>query len=177
MTRRRRWSWPTASRSWIAAGWCSSTAPAALLAAPATPFVAGFIGHATRVPGEVRDGVLGFGALPLPPLQVALPDGAACAFLRPRDVVAMPPGCGVAEPAGDGAGAVIRLLRATAEGELRLVVEVGGIALDAVLPPGEQDWPVRGGPCRLRLCAAQVFGADGTRAEARPLTAELALPC
>ena len=53
--------------------------PAALLAAPATPFVAGFVGHATRVPGEVRDGVLGFGALPLPPLQVALPDGAACA--------------------------------------------------------------------------------------------------
>ena len=152
--------------------------PAALLAEPATPFVAGFVGHATRVQGEVRDGVLGFGALPLPPLQVALPDGAACAFLRPRDVVAMPPGCGVAEPArrrsrrGDPP--------ATCNGGGRVAPGGGGGRHRAGGRPaarGTPDWPVRGGPCRLRLCAAQVFGADGTRAEARPATAELALPC
>ena len=134
-------------------------APPALLAAPASPFVAGFIGHAARIEGEVEDGVLRFGALPLPPLRVALPDGRATAYLRAREVVALP---------GAG-GAVVQLVRATAEGELRLVVEAGGLALDAVPGGAAPGWPARGAPCRLHVEAAQVFAADGTRAPGQPL--------
>jgi sulfate transport system ATP-binding protein len=134
-------------------------APPALLAAPASPFVAGFIGHATRLEGMVQGGVLRFGTLPLPPLRVALPDGRATAYLRPREVVALP---------GAGGG-VVQLIRATAEGELRLVVEAGGLALDAVLGEGGAGWPVRGAPCRLHITAAQVFAGDGTRALGRTL--------
>ncbi|WP_431270967.1 sulfate/molybdate ABC transporter ATP-binding protein [Dankookia sp. P2] len=135
-------------------------APPALLAAPASPFVAGFIGHATRLEGKVQGGLLRFGALPLPPLRVALPDGRATAYLRAREVVALP---------GTG-GAVVQLVRATAEGELRLVVEAGGLALDAM--PGEAmpGLPARGAPCRLHITAAQVFAADGARAPGQPLT-------
>ena len=142
-------------------------APSALLAAPASPFVAGFIGHATRLEGEVRNGLLRFGTLPLPPLRVALPDGHATAYLRPREVVAQP---------GEG-GAVVSLIRATAEGELRVVVEAGGLALDAVLAAGPAGWPARGAPCRLHIATAQVFAADGTRALGRPLEAEPVASC
>jgi sulfate transport system ATP-binding protein len=139
--------------------------PAGLLAAPATPFVAGFIGQATRLEGEVRAGVLRFGTLPLPPLRVALPDGAAIAFVRPRDVLAERP--------EDQKGAVIQLLRTTAEGEVRAVVDAGGVALDAMLSATEEGWPARGTTCRLRIITAQVFGLTGLRAMARPLAAVL----
>ena len=69
----------------------------------------------------------GFGALPLPPLRVALPDGRPPPILRPRRGGGAP---------GGRAAAWCSLIRATAEGELRLVVEAGGMALDAVLGCG-----------------------------------------
>uniref|UniRef100_UPI001F0206B8 sulfate/molybdate ABC transporter ATP-binding protein n=1 Tax=Falsiroseomonas oryziterrae TaxID=2911368 RepID=UPI001F0206B8 len=75
--------------------------PTALLEAPATPFVAGFVGEAARLPGSVRHGVLQFDPLPLPPLRVALPDGPAEAFIRPHELLA-----------GPGEGAALRLVRA-----------------------------------------------------------------
>ncbi|RAI60912.1 sulfate/molybdate ABC transporter ATP-binding protein [Roseicella frigidaeris] len=141
--------------------------PAALLAAPATPFVAGFIGHAARLEGEVRAGVLRFGSLPLPPLRAALPDGPATAFLRPGAVVAE----ALAEAPGGAPPAAIELLRVTAEGERRAVLTLGGVTLEARLAPGSEARAARGAPCRLHIAGAQVFGAGGGRAEARPLRA------
>ncbi|MDO9710575.1 sulfate/molybdate ABC transporter ATP-binding protein [Paracraurococcus lichenis] len=136
--------------------------PAMLLSAPATPFVAGFVGEVARLSGMVCGGVLRFAVSALPPLRVELPDGPATAFLRPREAEALP---------GPG-GAAIRLLRATAEGELRAVVEAGGVTLDTLLAPDPPGWAARGAPCRLRIASAQVFGADGARALARPHAAE-----
>ena len=106
--------------------------------------------------------------LPLPPLRVALPDGRATAYLRPREVVAQP---------GEG-GAVVSLVRATAEGELR--AGGGGRRPGAGCGAGAgrpRDWPARGAPCRLHIAAAQVFAADGTRALGRPLEAEPVASC
>jgi sulfate transport system ATP-binding protein len=135
--------------------------PARLLAAPATAFVAGFVGGATRLDCVVQAGVARFDPLPLPPLRVALPDGPALAFLRPHDV-----------QAGPGEGALIRMLRADGDGGWRAVVEAGPAQLDAVLSP-EAGWARRGGPCRLSLRGAQVFAADGTSAPAVPLVARV----
>ena len=137
-------------------------APAALLAAPVTPFVAGFLGEATRVDGHVEHGLL---HLPgLPPLRVALPDGLATAFLRPRDVTAVPDRHGEART---------RLLRVSPDGEVRAVVEVAeGVVIDAVVAPGA-PLPVRGAGCRVLLGAAQVFAADGSRTLAAPTAARV----
>ncbi|WP_149538924.1 sulfate/molybdate ABC transporter ATP-binding protein [Siccirubricoccus phaeus] len=137
--------------------------PSALLAAPATPFVAGFLGEAARLEGQVAGGVLRFRLPGLPPLAVALPDGPATAFLRPREVVA--------HPAPEGP--LIRLVRATAEGEARLVVELAeDVTLDAVATPHgavQGEWPRRQAACRLEITGAQVFGAGGARGMAGAL--------
>jgi sulfate transport system ATP-binding protein len=140
--------------------------PAALLAQPETAFVAGFVGGATRLPGQVEAGVLRFGPVPLPPLRVALPDGPAQVFLRPRDVSAAP-----AEE-GHG-GAVIRLLHPLPDGGARAVVELAGATLDAMLP-ANSAWAQRGAPCRLHLLGAQVFGSTGAAVQAAPLVQVLA---
>jgi sulfate transport system ATP-binding protein len=137
--------------------------PGTLLETPASPFVAGFVGEATRLAGVVRGGVLHLDPLPLPPLRVALPDGAAEAFIRPHEL-----------QAGPGEGAVLRLLRAEGGAEQRAVVEAGGATLDAVLHPGGA-WASRGASCRLHLRGAQVFGAGGSRARAAPLVERAAL--
>jgi sulfate transport system ATP-binding protein len=131
--------------------------PAALLDAPATPFVAGFVGDAARVGCTIRGGVAHFDPLPLPPLRAPLPDGAATAFLRPRDLQAVP-----------GEGARLQLLRVEPGGQARAVIEAGGVTLDAVLQP-PLGWAVRGAGCRLQLRSAQIFGAPGERAWATPL--------
>jgi sulfate transport system ATP-binding protein len=130
--------------------------PATLLEHPASAFVAGFVGEAARLPCQVSGGVARFDPLPLPPLRVALPDGAAEAFIRPHELLAT-----------QGEGATLRLLRAEAGGTPRAVVEAGGATLDAQLQPG--PWALRGGTCRLQLRGAQVFGAAGGRARAQPL--------
>jgi len=135
--------------------------PSELLDAPATPFVAGFIGDAARLDCTVRAGVAHFEPLPLPPVRVALPDGAAIAFIRPHDLVAVP-----------GEGAVLQSLRAS-QGEARVVVDAGGNTLDAVLQ-APSGWARRGTPCRLQLRGAQVFGTDGSRAAAAPLVEQAA---
>ncbi|MGG5821111.1 sulfate/molybdate ABC transporter ATP-binding protein [Falsiroseomonas sp. HW251] len=136
--------------------------PATLLAAPATPFVAGFVGEAARIACAVRQGVVHFDPLPLPPLRVMLPDGSAEAFVRPHDLVASP-----------GDSAVLRGLRA-GHGEARAIVEAGDANLDAVVHP-LGPWARRGAPCRLHLRGAQVFGADGTSARAVPLAERAAV--
>ncbi|MGG5890916.1 hypothetical protein ACLF3G_27915 [Falsiroseomonas sp. HC035] len=140
--------------------------PATLLSYPASPFVAGFVGGATRLAGQVEGGVLRFGELPLPPLRVALPDGPAQAFLRPRDLSVSPP-----EDAAHGA--TISLLHPQADGTARAVVQAGSATLEAALPAGA-IWARRGTTCRLHLHGAQAFGADGAVAEATPLVQAMA---
>jgi sulfate transport system ATP-binding protein len=137
--------------------------PAALLRAPATAFVAGFVGGATRVGCTVRGGVAHFDPLPLPPVRVALPDGQAQAFLRPADVVAR-------RAAGP---ATVRMLREDGAGRPMVVAEAGEVLLDASTAPGEHIH--RGDPCRLTLRGGMVFGAGGARAELAPLQAAVAI--
>ena len=121
--------------------------PAELYERPATRFVAGFLGEANRLDCEVRGGQAHFGPLPLPPVEAALPDGPALAFLRAHDLLASP---------GEGPWAV-RQARQDPRG-LRLQVSAGGDGpvLD-VLP--EPDWREarRGDSCTLRLLSASVF--------------------
>ncbi|MFC0388959.1 sulfate/molybdate ABC transporter ATP-binding protein [Muricoccus vinaceus] len=127
---------------------------AALLRAPATAFVAGFVGDAARLPCAVRGGVARFDPLPIAPIAAALPDGPATAFARPGEMVA-----------GRGAGeARVRLMREEVEGPARLVVQAGPAVLDAVAAPGASF--AKGDPCLLSLRGAHVFAADGTRTRA-----------
>lgn len=121
--------------------------PGAILARPASAFVAGFLGEANRLDCAVRGGQAYFGALPLPPVEAALPDGPAQAFLRAHDLVARP---------GEGPWVVCQA-RQDPRG-LRLQVSVGGEGpvLDAMPEP---DWREarRGDRCTLRLLSAAVF--------------------
>ncbi|MDU7520803.1 MAG: ATP-binding cassette domain-containing protein [Roseomonas mucosa] len=121
--------------------------PGAILARPASAFVAGFLGEANRLGCEVRGGQAHFAPLPLPPVAVALPDGPALAFLRAHDLVASP---------GEGPW-VVRQARQDPRG-LRLQVSAGGDGPVLDVTP-EPDWREarRGDACTLRLLSAAVF--------------------
>ena len=121
--------------------------PGAILARPASAFVAGFLGEANRLGCEVRGGQAHFAPLPLPPVAVALPDGPALAFLRAHDLVARP---------GEGPW-VVRQARQDPRG-LRLQVSAGGDGPVLDVTP-EPDWREarRGDACTLRLLSAAVF--------------------
>ncbi|PZW50834.1 sulfate transport system ATP-binding protein [Humitalea rosea] len=140
--------------------------PSAVMTRPATPFVAGFLGDATRLEGQVAAGVLHVARLPRAPLRVALADGPATAFLRPRDVVVTPAG----RDAGNG---VIRHASAAPDAQMRCVVEVNGVQLDALATNGA-GWMVRGAACQVTIRGALVFGAagPGVMAEAEAAPAE-----
>lgn len=118
-----------------------------LLEAPANEFVAGFVGEATRLPGEVRAGLLHLALPGLDPIGVALPDGPARLFLRPGDAWAEP---------GPGAG----LVRARLGG--RVLVALGDTCLQAM----EAARLERGDACRIALRGGWVFSACGLRAHA-----------
>jgi sulfate transport system ATP-binding protein len=118
--------------------------PAELLERPATPFVAGFIGDAARLPCRVAGGVAHFDGLPIAPLPTPLPDGPAIAFIRPAELMAEP-----------GGAATVRLLRPQGGGELHLVVEAAGHVLDARAAPGATL--ARGDRCRLLPRGGRVF--------------------
>ncbi len=59
--------------------------PDDILDHPATPFVAGFVGEAVRVPAEVRDGVLQIGAQRVR-APAGQPSGKVDLFVRPLDL-------------------------------------------------------------------------------------------
>jgi sulfate transport system ATP-binding protein len=124
---------------------------AALLAEPASPFVAAFVGEATRLDCSVRDGVVHFEAPSLAPLRAALPDGPALAFVQAHDIVA---------EAGPGE-ARVRVVRQTADGRRLLVVQAGDVMLDATGSAGAAMTP--GDACRLTLRGGHLFAADGNR--------------
>jgi sulfate transport system ATP-binding protein len=122
-------------------------APRELLEAPANEFVAGFVGEATRLTGEVRGGVLHLALPGLDAIPVALPDGPARLFLRPGDAVA---------EAGPGAGRVQARLNG------RVLLALGETSLEAT-----EAAPLdRGDTCRIALRGGWVFGDAGQRAKA-----------
>ncbi|GGJ07385.1 sulfate/molybdate ABC transporter ATP-binding protein [Neoroseomonas lacus] len=128
-----------------------------LLRDPATPFVAGFLGEASRLDCQVRGGVAHFDPLPLPPLRVALPDGEAQAFLRPEDIAVL---------AGTGQG-ILRAVRNVTDDRARVIVDLEGILLDGTAASGRA--PQRNVPCRVALRGGIVFASNGQRARGEPL--------
>ncbi|EFH12377.1 sulfate/molybdate ABC transporter ATP-binding protein [Teichococcus cervicalis] len=128
--------------------------PAALVAGPASAFVAGFLGHATRLPAQLRQGVLHFDTLPLPPLpREALrgplpPEGPVQAFIRAHDWQ-------VAPAAAPEANARLRSLR-PAGGHDHAELDLADIVVEAESPAGMF---AAGQPCRLSARAARIFPA------------------
>ncbi|WP_421993034.1 sulfate/molybdate ABC transporter ATP-binding protein [Roseococcus sp.] len=122
--------------------------PRALLEAPATEFVAGFLGEATRLPLRIRDGRARAAEFGLDDIAVELPDGEAVLFLRPHEVWIEP------APAGQG---IVRFVRPEGAGGLRVLVEIGGHMIEGVSGAGI----ARGDACRLRPQAGTVFLAGG----------------
>nr|WP_282571879.1 ATP-binding cassette domain-containing protein [Roseomonas acroporae] len=122
--------------------------PAAVLARPADPFVAGFLGDANRLECAVAGGMARFALPGLSPLPApGVPDGPGLAFARPVEVLASPAGSN---------GRVVTV-RPDARG-LRVVVAVGPAELEAV---AASDWPApqRGAACGVQVVSAQVFAA------------------
>jgi sulfate transport system ATP-binding protein len=123
----------------------------AILDAPATAFVAGFVGQANALKGRVEGRLFRFGEASLPAPAIA--DGAAIAFVRP-DQLAL-------AAAGD-TGFEVTLHRVTPRGPL--------IWLDAAAPDGQlieaallrESAPAftPGGVHRLAMRGGQVFADD-----------------
>jgi sulfate transport system ATP-binding protein len=118
-------------------------APADVLERPATAFVAGFVGEANRLEGEVREDAFQSDGVRLPALGVA--PGPAVAFIRPHE---LQPGSG---------------LRARVS---RLIVRGPVIAVEGVLEGGaplewalsrEAEIPAVGQTVELQVRSAQVF--------------------
>ncbi|NMJ41507.1 ATP-binding cassette domain-containing protein [Roseomonas sp. JC162] len=126
--------------------------PRALLDDPATAFVAGFIGEANRLRGEVRGGWLQIRDLPVPAVRVAVGDGSAEVFVRPEDLV-------VEASTGCDGGVEVALVRAE-RSRTRVVLRCGAAMLDGVSDhPDDQVAPgMRVGVALRRLT---VFGAEG----------------
>ncbi|WP_207538842.1 sulfate/molybdate ABC transporter ATP-binding protein [Sabulicella rubraurantiaca] len=123
--------------------------PDELLAQPASPFVAGFLGETNRLRGEVRAGWLhlpGIGRAG--PLDLA--DGEAEAFVRPGDLQV--------RAATEGA-ARVRACRPSPAGGNRVLLETDSALLEGVSPERLD----RGSPCEAVIAAAIVFGANGDR--------------
>ncbi len=124
--------------------------PRELLDSPANPFVAGFVGGATRLDGAIRDGRLHFGSLPIDPMDVRGGDGPVAIFVRSRDMTVEHLGSG-------GEGFDVSLVRPDSDGT-RLVLRHGDIMLDAVMP-GAGGEAKRGDRCRVSVARCVVFGA------------------
>jgi len=125
--------------------------PRELLDAPASAFVAGFIGEATQLTGMVRNQRLHLEMGGLEPIAVALPDGPARLFLRPADVWV---------EAGPGP-ALLRARLGGAEG--RVLVALGEATLEAM---ADARLTQRGASCRIALRGGWVFSASGQQARA-----------
>ncbi|MDB5370579.1 MAG: sulfate transporter ATP-binding protein [Roseomonas sp.] len=128
--------------------------PAALVAQPANAFVAGFLGHAARLPARLAGDALHFDPLPLPPLPrtallrgVAV-EGAVLAFIRAHEWDIAP------AVAGEG-NAVVRSCR-PAGGHTHVELDLGGYVIEAEAAHGLLNY---GQPCLLRPRAARVFPA------------------
>ena len=125
-------------------------APQAVLDAPASAFVAGFVAQANRIEGEVRRGLFTAHGATLPTHGLA--DGRATAFVRPHDL---------APVAMSSPGVEARLQRVTPRGALLwLECEAAdGLMLEVAVARGGDQPPVSGQPIRLALTGGHVFPA------------------
>jgi len=136
--------------------------PTAVYDTPATPFVYGFLGHATALPCHVTAGRTQIAGVSL---SVEAPDGKAMAFLRPRDVQLLPPG--PTRPAGAvvrqiaRVGPQVRLDLLLPDGTL-LDAECGRDAFDSLRLE-------KGTSVALSLRRVDLFVADSGPWPARPL--------
>jgi sulfate/thiosulfate transport system ATP-binding protein len=124
--------------------------PQALLDAPATPFVAGFLGGAARLQARAEKGWLvaeGLGQIS----TTQLGDGPAEVFLRPHMVRAVH-----ARP-GLGAG-LVRHLLPSENGQMRVLIEWEGMIFEGYAQ--DQLWP--GAPCGLEFSGAIAFPISPT---------------
>ncbi|WP_421996129.1 sulfate/molybdate ABC transporter ATP-binding protein [Roseococcus sp.] len=123
--------------------------PHALLQAPATAFVAGFLGEATRLPLCIEGGVARLAEFGLDDIHLELPDGEAVLFLRPHEVRIEPSQAGPA---------FIRFVRPEGSSRSRILAEVGGRIIEGTGGAGF----ARGDTCRIRLVSGTVFHGDGS---------------
>ncbi|MES2712162.1 MAG: ATP-binding cassette domain-containing protein [Pseudomonadota bacterium] len=126
-------------------------APHLLLDAPASAFVARFVGDANRLEGVVRgeriiiDGLGAYGA-------AGLPDGDAEVFIRPGDVAVAPPRAGLSAGVAEWA-------RPAEHGRWKVLVAIAEHRLE-----GYAAHPVeRGAACAVEFRAMTAFGAGGER--------------
>ncbi|MFC4168310.1 sulfate/molybdate ABC transporter ATP-binding protein [Teichococcus aestuarii] len=128
--------------------------PERLVEAPATAFVAGFLGHAARLPGRLAEGALHFEGVPLPPLPRAAlraapaQDGPVLAFIRAHEWA-------VAPAAAGEANATLRSQR-PAGGHAHVELDLAGHVIEAEAPLGLLRV---GQPCRLVPQTARAFAA------------------
>jgi sulfate transport system ATP-binding protein len=122
--------------------------PAALLQAPATAFVAGFLGEATRLPLRIEGGIARLSELGLDDIELELPDGEAVLFLRPHEVQI--------EPSQAGRG-VVRFVRPDGSGAARILAEIQGRIIEGT----SSTELARGDTCRVRPVSGTVFHGDG----------------
>ena len=123
--------------------------PDEIFDAPATAFVAGFVGNATRLPVTVEGGVVRAADLPLGRASAGRSDGPAWLFLRPQDARLAAPG------AASVTGTVTGVTRSGASRRL-------DVMLDAALPAIEVEVGlgtaiVRGDDVGLSLDTARLF--------------------
>ncbi|MBR0651786.1 ATP-binding cassette domain-containing protein [Roseomonas terrae] len=128
--------------------------PRALLDDPQTAFVAGFIGEANRLRGEVRDGWLEMRDLPVPMVRVKGRDGPVEVFIRPADLLVAP------SPRRHGC-VEVALVRPETE-SARVVVRCGASLLDGVAPT-QVGRILPGVLCDVTVRRLTVFGEDGAR--------------
>ncbi|WP_424813006.1 sulfate/molybdate ABC transporter ATP-binding protein [Roseococcus sp. YIM B11640] len=119
--------------------------PQRLLDAPASDFVAGFLGEATRLPIRIEAGIARIEGLG--ELRLDLPDGEADLFVRPHELRVRAGGPGT-----------VRFVRPEASGQARLMVELGPNALEGTGPI-----LARNAACQVELLSGIVFHSSGKR--------------
>ncbi|TCH97351.1 sulfate ABC transporter ATP-binding protein [Roseococcus sp. SYP-B2431] len=123
--------------------------PDALLQTPATAFVAGFMGEATRLPLCIRGRVARLSEFGLDDVELDLPDGEAVLFLRPHEVRIEPSAAG---------RALVRSVRPEGTGGTRILADVDGHRIEGICAVAL----ARGDACRIRAVSGTFFHGDGT---------------
>ena len=126
--------------------------PAAILDRPASAFVAGFLGHAARLPARLSAGALHFDPLPLPPLPRAAlratpeAEGPAVAFVRSHEWRIRP------AAAGEGNATLLHARRSG--GREQLEIDLAGQVIEAEAAPGLLH---PGQPCVVEAVTARAY--------------------
>ncbi len=127
--------------------------PQAVLDAPSSAFVAGFVAQANRISGEIRQGLFTARGATLPAPGVA--DGRALAFVRPYQLIPVSP---------SSAGMDVTLQRVTSRGALVWLecAAAQGLTLEATVAQDKSAQVLApGATIRLGLTGGHVF-ADAT---------------